>query len=243
MNEIQFQKYKTRGAGYHWEQISNSLRKRNIYVIARYELVLDLIGNEIKDKKILDVGCGDGVLSYLLSKKGAKVTGIDNSEEAIKFAKEKCKDLENIDFLVASAYELPFKGNSFDYVVSSEVIEHLKHPGKMLSEIKRVWNQEEKVVITTPIRFTEMPLDKMHYQEFFGKEFKWLLEKYFGNVKIIRSHPLFWLEFQDRVILNHNFPKYFLNILNLFFNFNPFLTKSGWRYYALQTAVISNFYE
>ena len=60
MREIEFKKYKTRGIGYHWEQISKSISRRNIFVLTRYELVLDLIENEIRGKKVLDVGCGDG---------------------------------------------------------------------------------------------------------------------------------------------------------------------------------------
>jgi ubiquinone/menaquinone biosynthesis C-methylase UbiE len=239
MNEIQFQKYKTKGPGYHWEQISRSIKKRNVYVVARYELILDLIGDKIKGRKVLDVGCGDGVLSYLLAKKGAVVTGIDTSEEAIKFAKEKCKNLRNINFIVGSAYNLPFEDKSFDYIVSSEVIEHLKYPEKMLLEIKRVWNQNGKIIITTPIKFTEKPLDEMHYQEFFEDEFKKLLEKYFEDVEVKKSHPLFWMEFQNKVIFGHAFNKFFLNLINLLFGFNPFLDHKGWRYYTLQTAIIS----
>jgi len=238
MSEIEFQKYKTRGAGYHWEQISNSLRKRNIFVVARYELILDLIGKEIKGKRVLDVGCGDGVLSYLLAKKGANVIGIDSSEEAIRFAKERCRDLSNLNFQVASAYELPFSKDNFDYVISSEVIEHLKYPEKMLAEIKRIWNGRGKIIITTPIRFTETPLDKMHYKEFFENEFKLLLKKYFEEIEIIKSHPLFWVEFQNKLILGHSLPKIFLNCLNILFGFNPFLKINGWRYYTLQTAII-----
>lgn len=231
MTEIQFRKYKIRGAGYHWEQISKSIRKRNVFVVARYELILDLIGKEIKGKKMLDVGCGDGVLSYLLAKNGANVTGIDNSEEAIKFAKEKCKDFTNLNFQVASAYELPFSDNSFDYIISSDVIEHLKYPEKMLAEIKRVWNGKRKIIITTPIRFTERPLDKMHYKEFFENEFRLLLKIYFKEIEIIKSHPLFWVEFQNKIIFGCNFGKYLLNLLNLLFGFNPFLNTNGWRYY------------
>jgi len=237
-DEIQFQKYGTRGFGYHWEQISRSIRKRNIYVMARYGLVLDLIGNKIKDRKILDAGCGDGVLSYFLAKRGANVTGIDNSEEAIKFAREKCKDSKNLDFLVASVYKLPFKDKNFDFIVSPEVIEHLEYPEKMLSEIKRVYNGKGKIIITAPIKLTEKPLDKMHYQEFFENEFEEVLKKYFDEIKIIKSHPLFWVEFQNKTILRRNVPKYFLNLLNFLFWFNPFKNTQGWRYYTLQTAII-----
>lgn len=242
MKEIRFQKYRTRGTGYHWEQISKSLFKRNVYVVARYKLILDLIENEIKDKKVLDIGCGDGVLSYLLALKGASTTGIDTSEEAVRFAKEKCKDSKNMDFLVASAYKIPFEDKSFDYIVSSDVIEHLKYPEKMVSEIKRVWNKKGKIIITSPIRITEKPLDRMHCQEFFEEELKKLFKKYFEDIKIIKSHPLFWIEFQNKVILRRTFFKYIFNMLNLIFGFNPFMNTKGWRYYTLQTVIISNGY-
>ena len=43
---------------------------------------------EIKNKKILDIGCGGGILSEELSKMGAKVTGIDSSKKSINIAKE-----------------------------------------------------------------------------------------------------------------------------------------------------------
>jgi len=232
-------KIRQRGADYHWEQVSKSLRKRNLFVVARYELILDSIGGEIKGKKILDVGCGDGVLVYLLAKKGAKVAGVDNSEEAIISAKEKCKKLQNVEFLKGSVYESPFKDKSFDYIVCSEIIEHLKYPDKMLSEIKRAWNRRGKLIITTPMKFTENPLDTMHYQEFFEEELSQLLEKYFRDIKIIKSHPLFWYELQNKPVLGRSLIKLFLNFLNILFSFNPFMHIKGWRYYTLQTAIIS----
>jgi len=239
MNDMQFLKYKTRGVGYHWEQMSKSIRKRNIYVVARYELILDLIKDDIGGKKILDLGCGDGALSYLLGKGGANVTGVDSLGEVINFAKQKCKNIGNINFLVVSAYKLPFEDEEFDYIISSDVIEHLSYPGKMLFEIKRVWNRKGEIVITTPIKFTEKPLDKMHYQEFFENEFEQLLEKHFENIKTIKSHPLFWMEFQNKSIFRRSFFKCFFNLLNLAFGFNPFKYKGKWRYYTLQTAIIS----
>src|SRR3990172_8352313 len=235
--EISFKKYKTRGAGYHWEMVSRSVRKRNVFVIARYELIVNLIGNEIKGKKILEIGCGDGILSFLLAQKGAYVTGIDISKEAIKFARDKCNHMANMDFLLSSAYELTFREKSFDYVVSSDVIEHLVEPEKMLLEIKRVWNKTGKVIITTPIKFTKYPLDKMHYQEFYEEEFNYLLGKYFEEIKVCKTHPLFWYELQNKLILGGALPKLFLNCCHIFCGFNPFLKTGGWRNYTLQTAI------
>lgn len=100
MSEIIFDKYKTRGHGYHWGQIDKNPFKRNLYVLSRYKLIIDLLGDKIDNRSIADVGCGDGVLSYLLAKKGARVTGIDNSAEAISYAKKKLKNFINLNFLI-----------------------------------------------------------------------------------------------------------------------------------------------
>ncbi len=231
--EIKFDKYKKRGAGYHWDQISKSISKRNIFVVARYNLVLNQTG-DCKGKRMLDIGCGDGALSYLLCQKGGFVIGVDSSDAAINLAKKKTKNVKNIEFIKASAYCLPFKHNCFDYVISSDVVEHLQEPHRMLAEIKRVFNGKGKVIITTPLRFTEEPLDKMHVQEFFESDFRKLLSVYFGKIEIVKSHPLVFMELQNRRFLY----KLFLNLLNLLFGFNPFKKAKGWRYYAMQTAVI-----
>lgn len=232
--EIIFDKYKRRDAGYHWDQISKSITRRNIFVVARYNIVLNQVESG-KGKRILDIGCGDGALTYLLSQKGGYMVGVDPSDEAINFAKGKTRGIKNLEFLKASAYYLPFKQNTFDYIVSSDVIEHLKKPHKMLAEIRWGLNEKGNIIITTPLRFTEDPLDKMHVQEFFESDFRKLLNNYFGNkIKIIKSHPLVFMELQNR----HFLVKYCFNLLNLLFGFNPFEKTKGWRYYAMQTAVI-----
>jgi len=240
MTEIEFTKYQSRGVGYHWQQASRSIKKRNLYVLARYQIVTRLIGDKIRGKSVLDVGCGDGVLSWMLAKRGAKVTGIDNAGDAVEFAREKCAGESDLDFRVGSVYELPFENDSFDYVVSSDVIEHLSEPDKMLSEMKRVWKEQGQVVISTPIKITGEPLDKMHFQEFFPQDFETLLRSQFSDrqIELLCTHPLFWQEFQQKSIRGHDFPRALINLANLTFGFNPFASTRGWRFFTLQTAVI-----
>jgi ubiquinone biosynthesis O-methyltransferase len=78
---------------------------------------------------ILDVGCGGGLLSEALARLGGNVTGIDASEEAVQVA---CSRLGlmplagKLDYRVALPEQL--SGEQFDFVVSSEVIEHASSP-------------------------------------------------------------------------------------------------------------------
>ncbi|WP_371803588.1 class I SAM-dependent methyltransferase [Candidatus Lokiarchaeum ossiferum] len=223
MENIQFTKYKTRGA-YHWNQISHNLIERNSFVLARYINIISLIKNnygDISNKKILDVGCGDGVLSYFLYKENAFVSGIDSSELSINFAKLKTKNC-NINFYHGSSNDLPFINEEFDIVVSSDVIEHVFDYNKFLSEIHRVVKKQGLVVISTPIRITEAPLDKMHFIEWFQNEYKELITKHFPKSIFFESHPLFWSEFYLRSTLF----RLILNVISIFKNpFQGFTSK------------------
>ena len=97
-----------------------------------------------KIENILDLGCGDGSRLSLLSKNG---TGIDISEKAISLAKKK---FPKLNFVVGNLEKLPFKDESFDLVYSAYVFEHLENPVNVLSEAKRVLNNDGNLVIICP---------------------------------------------------------------------------------------------
>lgn len=100
--------------------------------------------------KVLDAGCGEGVLSFMLLEKGAIVTGCDISKPNIAKCKEYSKKLgENITFLIGDSENLPFENNSFDLVVSSHVLEHLPDFDRGLEEIMRVTKLRAVVAIPT----------------------------------------------------------------------------------------------
>ena len=104
------------------------------------------VAEKLKGKKVLDVACGTGYGSALLSLNN-KVTGVDISEEAIKHAKD---HFEVPDFRVGNAEKLEFEDGSFDAVVSFETIEHLDKPMEFIKEVRRVLKKDGKFYGSIP---------------------------------------------------------------------------------------------
>lgn len=121
--------------------------------------------------KILDLGCGDGYYSYLLSRFSLKikVTGIDNHVAAIESAKRQVRK-KNVQFIIGNAEKLPFPKNSFDKIIMSEVIEHVSDDIKVLKEARRVLKEDGILILTTPNK--DYP--------FLWDPINWILEHFFN---------------------------------------------------------------
>lgn len=99
-------------------------------------------------QKILIVGCGAGLdeKNIVALYPNTKLWSIDISEEMIKKA---VANGSPSNFMIGLAEVLPFRENSFDRVLSREVIEHVMDPQKMISEISRVLKPHGFAVVTT----------------------------------------------------------------------------------------------
>ena len=100
-------------------------------------LRLDFIHQKInlKNKKVLDVGCGGGILSESMAKLGAHVTGIDMGEKVINIAKLHAQQSDiDIDYQCTSieAQALKYKA-TFDVITCMEMLEHVPEPSAIVS--------------------------------------------------------------------------------------------------------------
>lgn len=107
---------------------------------------------KVKDSDlVLDAGCGEGFYILLLaSLYKCKIVGFDNDSKILKAAKKRTSGLTNITLDKYTILNLPYKDNSFDKIICSEVIEHINNDKKAISELYRVLKPKGTIVVTVP---------------------------------------------------------------------------------------------
>lgn len=111
------------------------------------ELILRLIG-PVSGKRVLDVGCGDGVLSVRLAQAGADVTGLDNEPRMLAAARCRANEAGlKVAFVKGDAQSLPFADSAFDIVVAVTVLCFVPVPPRAVREMARVLRPGGRLVI------------------------------------------------------------------------------------------------
>ena len=113
--------------------------------MGRYKKILKYIPPETR---VLDYGCGWGSFSKMLADKGCRVDGIDLDRYSIDIAKDIMQESELLKFENISIADIP--DEKYDYVVSTQVIEHTHNPGNYLMECNRVLKKNRYLVISLP---------------------------------------------------------------------------------------------
>lgn len=123
---------------------------------------LDKIG--VKEKTVIDLGCGDGRHAEEISRQGAaNVLGIDVNEKMIENAKLKSKD--GLGFAVANGQEIPVADDSADIVFSNFVLHYFKDSKKVFGEIARVLKNNGHFVGTFNITDVKKGHERLINQE------------------------------------------------------------------------------
>ena len=144
----------------------------------------------ISGKKMLDVGCGDGIDAEIFIKLyKLKTYGID------VYKNENIKKIKKLHFSQASIYKIPFPSQTFDYVFMHDVLHHIDEDGqretfhlKALKEIKRVVKNDGIIVIAegnryNPLFYPHMVKVKGH-EHFRQSYFKNLIKKSYKNYEL-----------------------------------------------------------
>ena len=201
-----------RDAQQEWNAIAAEYDKKIVRGDFFREKILDtiLIKNieDVKNSCILDLGCGQGYFSNLLSSLGATVSGIDISNELISIAKTRYK---NISFVVGDIEKkLPFQDHQFDVIVSNMVFMDIENPEKTIREIKRISKPSARIVISIlhPI-FTGGEIYKTMLDFLLFKKPSFLLRHY------KKQKTLHWkiLNTTQKTTVFHRPMEYYINLL------------------------------
>lgn len=168
------------------ERAASEGMPRDIYghVRKRGQLIQQLINGE---DIILDLGCGEGIITAVLAEKCARVIGCDYSIETVKIAKERHPDIE---FMYSNSTNLTFNNESFTKIIISDVAEHLMPVQfiKTLAETNRVLRRCGGLILATPVTGRRKNTSTYaHIYEYSESEIREILDTGFYKVEFINK--------------------------------------------------------
>lgn len=157
--------------------------EQNPLIALEENITLDLIG-DVRNQRVLDVGCGTGRYCELLTKRGAKVVGIDPSSKMLECAKGKITSDCKFELRLGRIEDADFPDNHFNLVVSALTVGHVLELKPVIREVSHIIKSRGRLIVSDmhPYWF----VSGFDYVKFFdgsGKEYRipeyaHLLEEY-----------------------------------------------------------------
>ncbi len=180
--------------------------------------------------KVLELGCGWGRGVEKLINACTHYTGLDKNTDLINALGEKYPD--HYFNTVNLPYLNEFEDNTFDFIVTFQVIEHIQDDMKFLEEAHRVLKPGGKIFLTTVNKTFSLSRNPWHIREYYTPELKELMEKYFPKVETlgVNGNEKVWKYYEenkasiqkvmkyDILDLQHKLPSWMLKIPYEFMN-------------------------
>lgn len=123
------------------------VEERHWWFKGKFATALMLLTRRISQgSRVLDIGCGTGLFSKMLTKKGYEVTSIDSSSVALDYSRK--RGVSNL--ISGDALKLPFPDNAFDAACALDILEHLEDDQGALKEWQRVLKPGGVLLIFVP---------------------------------------------------------------------------------------------
>jgi ubiquinone/menaquinone biosynthesis C-methylase UbiE len=160
----------------------------NPLIALEEDITLDFIG-DVKNQKVLDIGCGTGRYCELLAKSGAKVVGLDPSSKMLDYAKKKVTCELKFELRLGRIEDAELPANHFDVVLSALTLGHISKLEPVIKKIDRIIKSRGRLIVSDIHPY--WPISGHDYTEFFDRsgqeyripEYAHLLEEYWNLFK------------------------------------------------------------
>jgi ubiquinone/menaquinone biosynthesis C-methylase UbiE len=122
-------------------------RELNPLIALEESITLDLI-DDVRNQRVLDVGCGTGRYCELLAKRGAEVVGIDPSPRMLEYAKRKITPDCTYELHLGKLEDMKFPSNHFDAVVSALTVGHMPELEPVMRIMSRIIKSRERLIVS-----------------------------------------------------------------------------------------------
>ena len=164
----------------------------------------------VRGKKVLDLGCGEGYGSFMLSEDAGFVVGVDIDPACVRHASSKYSG-KSLRFVEGSITDVPTDARDlYDVIVCFEALEHIDEHDKLMDEVKELLKPDGVFIVSTPDKrtYSDRPdyHNPFHVKELYQDEFRDLLSKKFGCISLYgqrvepgsRMFPLFECDIPER---------------------------------------------
>lgn len=140
----------------------------------------------VQGKRVLDMACGEGYGSFILSEDAESVVGVDISPVCVRHASVKYGG-EKLRFIEGSITDVPLEGEGlYDVVVCFEALEHVEAHDELMTEVTRLMKPGGIFIVSTPDKgvYSDQPdyHNPFHVRELYPDQFRELLAKRFRRV-------------------------------------------------------------
>jgi len=196
--------------------ITERNKEGNLNDVIEKPLLLELMG-DVKDKRVLDLGCGDGQIGFDLLNQGCRhYTGVDGSKKMIDLAKERFLDVKNTDFQKSLLQDWNYPKCKYDLIIARMSLHYLSDLSKVFKIIYGALKKSGAFIFSVEHPF----FTYKHYTEDYYQtgeiSCKWMgkqviknhrkIEDYiidlqdarFDNMTLRESKPTDWLDEEER---------------------------------------------
>ena len=133
----------------YWSRFADNFEEITSYVVGVKNLtaILQRLREYSLKGNVLELGCGNGTYSKIISETSENLVATDYSDEMVASAKERLKGFKNITIEKQNCMELSYNNEMYDTIVMANLLHIIDKPQKAIAEAKRVLKPHGKLVI------------------------------------------------------------------------------------------------